>query len=142
MTKAPLDREAPTSPEVFFATVMMAMFNIFILLIISVKSGYVLVSSWMQGVHRFGRLLPFCDEGMVRLNCKSDLRLLVDELQKRRHLQDFVERNEGKVNQITRGCLSVFVLYKESGIVEHSGTLAPLTSVSIVFLVLLTRRSS
>lgn len=66
---------------------------------------------------------------MVQLKCKSDVRL-VDELQRR---QDFVERNEGKVNQITRGCYSVFVLYKESGIVEHCGTLASLTSV--VFLI-------
>lgn len=65
---------------------------------------------------------------MVQLNCKSDVRL-VDELQRR---QDFVERNEGKVNQITRGCYSVFVLYKESGIVEHCGTLASLTSVFLI----------
>lgn len=85
-------------------------------------------SFWMQGVHRCGRLFPFGDEGMVQLNCKSDVRL-VDELQRR---QDFVERNEGKVNQITRGCYSVFVLYKESGIVEHCGTLASLTSVFLI----------
>lgn len=32
MTKAPLDREAPTSLEVFFATVMMAMFNVYVII--------------------------------------------------------------------------------------------------------------
>jgi len=31
-------------------------------------------------------------------------------------MKDFVERNEGKVNQITRGCYSVFVLYKEKAL--------------------------
>ena len=63
------------------------------------------------GKHRFGRPLPFRDPGpFLRI---PQRRHGTSEYSEYSECQAFVEKNEHKVDQITKGCLSAFVLYKD-----------------------------